>query len=328
MRGATAEVPRIRYQRDEETSTSACAQARSKRSCISVARLTGLRTARSVVLDGASLEWARDCVGGGVCTKPVTHHGRRAYPSHPCLREPPSPFPEAIREREWCEAMSILELQDLTVELSGRTILKGIDLRLEAGEKVVLRGPSGSGKSSLLKAILGVLPVASGRILYNDAEVGPDNIRAFRRHVAYVAQEPVLGGETARDALLLPFTFRHRRHTEPSSRQIDHVLGQLGLSDSLLKQAATSLSGGEKQRLALARALLLDVRLFLLDEITSALDPESQVRIVSTLTSGELTVLAVTHGGAFDRNFGRFLDLQEGRLLPELDRRHASRHNT
>jgi ABC-type polar amino acid transport system ATPase subunit len=69
------------------------------------------------------------------------------------------------------------------------------------------------------------------------------------------------------------------------------------------------------------------VRLFLLDEITSALDPESQVRIVSTLTSGELTVLAVTHGGAFDRNFGRFLDLQEGRLLPESDRRHASRHN-
>lgn len=220
--------------------------------------------------------------------------------------------------------MSILEIQDLTVELSGRTILHEINLRLEDGDKVVLQGPSGSGKSSLLKAILGILPVASGRILYDGAEIGPENIKSFRRRVAYVAQEPVLGGETARDALLLPFTFRHRRQSLPSGRHIDQVLERLGLSASLLEQAATSLSGGEKQRLALARALLLGVKLFLLDEITSALDPESQERIVSALSSRKLTVLAVTHGGAFDRNFGRFLTMGDGRLAPDTRRRRDS----
>ncbi len=213
--------------------------------------------------------------------------------------------------------MSILELQSLTVSLAGRTILHDISLRLEEGDKVVLQGPSGSGKSSLLKAILGLLPVASGRILYRGSEIGPENIKTFRRHVAYVAQEPVLGGNTAQDALLLPFTFRHRRQSPPSDRQIEEILDELGLPNSLLGQAATSLSGGEKQRLALARAILLEVRLFLLDEITSALDPESQERIVSTLANRELTVLAVTHGGAFDRDFGRFLKIKSGELARE-----------
>lgn len=211
--------------------------------------------------------------------------------------------------------MSILELQDLSVELSGKTILHDIDLRLDDGDKVVLQGPSGSGKSSLLKAILGIVPTARGRILYHDQEIGPDNIQSFRRQVAYVAQEPVLGGETALDALLIPFTFRHRRQETPSDERIERVLRDLGLTTSLLEQPATSLSGGEKQRLALARALLLGVTLFLLDEITSALDPESQEQIVSVLTSNELTILAVTHGGAFDEDFGKFWKMRDGKLL-------------
>ena len=210
--------------------------------------------------------------------------------------------------------MPLLELRNVSVEASGRRILRNVSLQLNEGDKVVLHGPSGSGKSSLLKAILGVLPIASGQILFDESEIGPENIESFRRHVAYVAQEPILGGETARDALLLPFTFRSRSQGPPSQERIEAVLGRLGLPVSLLAQRATRLSGGEKQRLALARALLLEVSLFLLDEITSALDPESQERIVSVLTSSRLTVLAVAHGDAFDGDFGIFWKMDNGQL--------------
>ena len=209
----------------------------------------------------------------------------------------------------------LLELQHLSVVISGRTILRKIELQLDRGDRVVIRGPSGSGKSSLLKAILGLLPPTEGRILYGGAAIGPHNIESFRRKIGYVAQEPVLGGETGREALLLPFTFRSRRQDRPSDERIDRVLDGLGLAGSLLEQPAGSLSGGEKQRLALGRALLLGATLFLLDEVTSALDPESRKRIVTALAQSDSTVIAVSHDNAFDRDFAKRWEMRDGRLI-------------
>ena len=219
--------------------------------------------------------------------------------------------------------MALLELDRVTIELSGRIVLRDVSFQLGDGDRKVLRGPSGSGKSSLLKAVLGLLPLAGGRILFGGSEVNSGNIVSFRRRVAYVAQEPVLGGETGRDALMLPFTFRSRRQDAPGTEAVGEVLEVLGLSAGLLDQPVNSLSGGEKQRIALARALLLGVRLFFLDEITSALDPESQDRIVRALDERRLSVLAVSHSGVFDGHFDTVLEVRDGRILQrgmDLDR--------
>ena len=217
-----------------------------------------------------------------------------------------------MRVTDFLGAVAVLELENVTIELAGKTVLREVSFRVGAGEKLVLKGPSGSGKSSLLKAILGLVPITSGRMTFEGAVVNAGNITHLRRSVAYVAQEPVLGGETGREALLLPFSFRSRKGNPPRDEAIRTVLGRLGLPEELLLQPVNSLSGGEKQRIALARALLLGVRLYLLDEITSALDPESQKRIIEVVGEGDLSVLAVSHSDLFEDHFDRVLVVRDG----------------
>ncbi len=224
-----------------------------------------------------------------------------------------------MRVTNFLRAEAVLELDNVTIELAGRTVLREVSFRVGDGEKIVLKGPSGSGKSSLLKAILGLVPLASGRILFEGAVVDEGNVTSLRRRVAYVAQEPVLGGDTGREALLLPFTFRSRKGNPPGEAVIRMVLERLGLSEDLLRQPVNSLSGGEKQRIALARALLLGVKLFLLDEITSALDPASQRKIVQALEGEEVSVLAVSHSHLFEGRFDRVLVARDGRVYGDSE---------
>ena len=101
-------------------------------------------------------------------------------------------------------------------------------------------------------------------------------IAEIRRCAAYIGQEPVLGAETVRDALLLPFQFKAHRASKPPEPKLVEALRLLHLPEAILNQDCSRVSGGEKQRIALARGLLLGKSLYLLDEVTSALDTESK----------------------------------------------------
>lgn len=105
----------------------------------------------------------------------------------------------------------------------------------------------------------------------------------------------MLGADSVRDALLLPFQFKAHRGQCPTETQLQDVLQRLQLPADIVEHASSKISGGEKQRIALARGLLLGKKLYLLDEVTSALDAESKQAVFDVFAEPELTVLSVSH---------------------------------
>jgi putative ABC transport system ATP-binding protein len=205
----------------------------------------------------------------------------------------------------------------VTVTVRARTILADISFTLGAGEKAVLRGRSGSGKSTVLKSLLGLYPLREGAIFFQERPLDMTTVQAIRSCAAYIGQEPVLGAETVREALLLPFHFKAHRGRVPAESQLIETLADLRLSGDILDQPCNRISGGEKQRVALARALLLGKRLYLLDEVTSALDAESKQAVFEVLADPDLTLLSVSHDPDWIARCGVIFDLEDGRLARE-----------
>lgn len=208
----------------------------------------------------------------------------------------------------------LVRFDRVSVEVAGRTLLRRISFDLAAGEKAVLQGRSGAGKSTVLKALLGLHPLSSGRILVDARPLTPEYLPEIRSRIAYVPQEPLLGAGTVRDALLLPFTFKAHRAGRPTEARLERVLRDLGLSPVLLPQACTRVSGGEKQRIAIARAQLLGKSVYLLDEVTSALDEVSRSIVIDFFGDRDLTVLSVSHDPVWIAGCGIAFDMTDGHL--------------
>jgi putative ABC transport system ATP-binding protein len=124
----------------------------------------------------------------------------------------------------------------------------------------------------------------------------------------------MMGAENVRDALLLPFQFKTYRDHRPTEAQLIEVLHRLQLPVAILSQDSNRISGGEKQRIALARGLLLGKKLYLLDEVTSALDAESKQAVFDVFSDPQLTVLSVAHDPEWLERCGIIFELEAGRL--------------
>ncbi|MBD3316326.1 MAG: ATP-binding cassette domain-containing protein, partial [Chitinivibrionales bacterium] len=150
----------------------------------------------------------------------------------------------------------MIAFDSVTVRAGATTLLHDITFSMEKGEKVVIGGPTGSGKSTILMTLLGAHVPAKGTIRFNGIPLSPATVGTIRKQVAYIAQEPVLGTGLVREGLLLPFSFKANRHRQPSVDQINATLSRLLLPPAILDRDIALISGGEKQRIAIARALL------------------------------------------------------------------------
>ncbi len=208
----------------------------------------------------------------------------------------------------------IIRFDQVSVTANEQTLLSDVSFTLHAGEKAVLCGKSGSGKSSVLRTLLGLHAVTSGTVYFQEQPLTPSSIQSIRSCTAYIGQEPMLGAETVRAALLLPFQFKTHREHSPTERQLLEVLQRLQLPTDILSRESSRISGGEKQRIALARGLLLGKKLYLLDEVTSALDAESKQVVFDVFAAPELTVLSVAHDPECLERCGIIFELEAGRL--------------
>ncbi|TCD47395.1 ATP-binding cassette domain-containing protein [Chlorobium sp. N1] len=197
---------------------------------------------------------------------------------------------------------AILEIRDLTFTHEGASepLFRELSLSVEEGQHILLKGPSGSGKSSLLRLICRLAAPDSGIIRYRGTPVSEMPPATLRSRVAYVAQIPRMVDGTLEENLLLPFAFAsNARRSAPDRALLERMLDEFYLGGIGLDRPAMKLSTGQQQRVALLRTLLLEPDLLLLDEPTSALDPESAAMVFSIMErlnreKGK-TLLTVTH---------------------------------
>jgi len=177
-----------------------------------------------------------------------------------------------------------------------KLILNDINLAVPAQAQLTVTGPSGGGKSTLLRLMAGMISKTSGDLQFDGQPIESYEPTWYRRQVSYCFQQPTLFGKTVADNLAFPYQIRKL----PMDQQhVEAALDYVGLSASLLTEAIDDLSGGERQRVALIRNILFLPKILLLDEVTAGLDADNKAIIHRWLThlnrDRQVTTIMITH---------------------------------
>ena len=220
----------------------------------------------------------------------------------------------------------MIEIRGLIKRFGEATVLNGIDLTIRPGERIVVIGPSGTGKSTLLRCINFLDRADAGTLRIGDMEVdvaraSRAQILAIRRRTAFVFQNYALfANRTARGNITEALLTVKGLSRAAANARADAILGDIGLLDRADAYPA-SLSGGQQQRVGIGRALALDAELILFDEPTSALDPEwvgEVLDLMRSIAEQRQTMLIVTHEMQFAREIAdRVLFMEGGRIVEQ-----------
>lgn len=240
-----------------------------------------------------------------------------ATPSRPADPPGPSPFPTNL------PGPAGLRIEDAHVAHEGRApVLRGVGFAVAPGEHVALVGPSGAGKTTVLNLVLGFVTPQRGRVLIGGVPAGRLDDAALRRLVSWVGQAPRLFAGTLRDNIRLGFPEADEAEVLRAAA-LAHVLDFAdALPDGLdtrIGERGFGLSGGQAQRLALARAFLSPAPILLMDEPTAGLDRENEALVLDSLSrlAEGRTVLVATHSPAVIAWADRTVRLSAGRILAE-----------
>jgi polar amino acid transport system ATP-binding protein len=217
-----------------------------------------------------------------------------------------------------------LDIKNLSAGYGSQIVLDGFNLTVPRGEVVALIGPSGSGKSTVLRVLMGLTRATAGSVSIDGIEVdyrSATKVKQARNRMAIVFQQYNLfqNMDVLTNVTIAPVRIRGRARAEVEA-EATAILARVGLS-SKHKAYPDQLSGGQQQRVAIARALALRPEILLLDEVTSALDPELVNEVLDTvrqLARDGMTMLIVSHEMAFVREVAsKVVLLDKGRVIEE-----------
>ncbi|MCX7317056.1 MAG: amino acid ABC transporter ATP-binding protein [Hyphomicrobiales bacterium] len=218
--------------------------------------------------------------------------------------------------------MHHLVIKDLSAHYGTVQVLDTVNLDIARGEVIGLMGPSGSGKSSILRVLTGLTPLSAGSVSLNGEVIDYGNaqsVRNMRERSAIVFQQyNLFQNMTAlENVTIAPVKIRNRNPKEVEA-EASELLAKVGLKDQMSRYP-DQLSGGQQQRVAIARALALKPEILLLDEITAALDPELVSEVLDTirsLASEGMTMIIVSHEMGFMREVShRIAFMAQGKII-------------
>lgn len=196
----------------------------------------------------------------------------------------------------------MIQIKNINLSFENKQVFTNLSLNIKRGEKVILNAPSGKGKSSLLKILMGFVSPDSGEVVIADKVLNSQNIKEIRAKIAYLPQDisfPKMKVETfIKDVL----NYESNRNITYDKKQVEDMLLALKLPINTLQQMTSSLSGGERQRIGILIMQLLNREIFLLDEITSALNSELKVFIADYFLKMKQTIVVVSHDEVWQQN--------------------------
>ena len=196
----------------------------------------------------------------------------------------------------------MLHINNACIAFGTEVLFSGLNLNLERGETACIVGQSGCGKTSLLNAVMGFVPLKEGTIKVGDTLLDKSTIDIVRRQIAWIPQELALPFEWVKETVALPFDLKINRSAPFSEERLYDYFDELGLEHDLYAKRVNEVSGGQRQRIMLAVAAMLNKPLIIIDEPTSALDAGSTDKVLAFFrrqAEKGAAVLAVSHDKDF-----------------------------
>lgn len=213
----------------------------------------------------------------------------------------------------------ILKIENLNLEIGTVKILKDISFTVQKKEIIALLGPSGSGKSSLLKSINMLNTPSCGQIKYHNNDIQEISPMTLRKKIGYVLQKPTLFGNDVMENLKYPCELHQKVF---DINLVEFYLKKVNLKPDILEKKPNELSGGEQQRISLVRTLLLEPEIILLDEVTSALDEDNTLLIEELIKyeneNNELTVIFISHNNEQAKRLAQKVIYMEEGVIKEF----------
>jgi len=223
----------------------------------------------------------------------------------------------------------MIEISNLLIQRNGRDALRVNSLHIQRGETLAVVGPNGAGKSTLLLALARLLRPAKGEIYFEGKSLKQWNELEYRRKLAFVFQDPLLMDMSVEQNIALGLKFRgaEKPHIENQTARWSEAMGV----ESLRARQANQLSGGEAQRVSLARAFVLEPELLLMDEPFSAVDPQTRAQLLQDLSAvlaqEHRATVFVTHNLEEAAQMGDRVAVVIGGELKQVGKPQEIRHN-